>query len=258
MQSRPGSSKAVSRSPCFSLVPRCRQTTSHRRLIAVGSKCLAWWLGFALSSGLHAQAAAPPIPTVGFGKPAMLATADLSEFAMLPEDRRKLIHAAIELGKVSPWLPYTQRGSVPSDGGFDCSGAMYYVMQSIHLVPPRTASGQYQWLMQHQRLHEVPLPTTHLAHISFKDLHPGDLLFWGRNADRIAGTALAITHVAMYLGTEKKDRHPVMINSTDGRSYRGIKANGYGVYDFRLPLPGARIAFLAYGTPPGIAIMPSE
>jgi len=59
----------------------------------------------------------------------------------------------------------------------------------------------------------------------------------------------------MYLGTEKKDQRAVMINSTDGRSYRGIKANGYGVYDFRLPLPGARIAFLAYGTPPGIAIM---
>ena len=60
----------------------------------------------------------------------------------------------------------------------------------------------------------------------------------------------------MYLGEEAKDRRPVMINSTDGRSYRGIKANGYGVYDFRLPAEGAKIAFLGYGTPPGIAPMP--
>jgi len=26
-----------------------------------------------------------------------------------------------------------------------------------------------------------------------------------------------------------------MINATSGRAYRGTKANGYGVYDFRLP-----------------------
>lgn len=185
----------------------------------------------------------------------MLTTADLAEFATLPEDRRILIQAAITLGKNSPWLPYTQRGSSPSDGGFDCSGAMYYLMRTVHLDPPRTASGQLQWLKRSQRLHEVPLTAANLDHISFKNLRPGDLLFWGRAADRVEMTDVAITHVAMYLGTEKKDRRAVMINSTDGRSYRGIKANGYGVYDFRLPLPGARIAFLAYGTPPGIAIM---
>jgi hypothetical protein len=53
-----------------------------------------------------------------------------------------------------------------------------------------------------------------------------------------------------------KDGRPVMINSTDGRSYRGTPANGYGVYDFRLPQAGAKVAFMGYGTPLGIAEMP--
>ena len=59
----------------------------------------------------------------------------------------------------------------------------------------------------------------------------------------------------MFLGYESKDDRPVMINSTDGRSYRGVKANGYGVYDFRLPAAGSKISFIGYGTPPGIAEM---
>ena len=67
-----------------------------------------------------------------------------------------------------------------------------------------------------------------------------------------------ITHVAIFLGTEKSDKRPVMINSTNGRSYRGVKANGYGVYDFKLPVAGARIAFIGYGTPPGIATMETQ
>ena len=56
----------------------------------------------------------------------------------------------------------------------------------------------------------------------------------------------------MYLGVEKDGNRHVMINSTDGRTYRGVKANGYGVYDFHLPKSGAKGPFLGYGTPPGI------
>lgn len=44
-----------------------------------------------------------------------------------------------------------------------------------------------------------------------------------------------------------------MINSTDGRSYRGVEANGYGVYDFRMLKAGGRSVFTGYGRPPGIA-----
>ena len=217
---------------------------------------LAWCLCLGFPLGVSAQKVEPLIVEIGFGKPALIATAELAEFDSLPEDRRKLIEAAIALARNSPWLPYTARGSLPSDGGFDCSGAMYFVMRGAGLDPPRTAAAQFQWLKGNGRLHEVPVTAVDVAHLSLKELRPGDLLFWGRSANRDACALVEITHVAMYLGTEKKDKRPVMINSTDGRSYRGIKANGYGVYDFRLPLAEAKIAFIGYGTPPGIALIP--
>ena len=56
----------------------------------------------------------------------------------------------------------------------------------------------------------------------------------------------------MCLGREKSDGWRVMINSTDGRSYRGTKANGYGVYDFSMPREGAATKLVGYGPPPGI------
>ena len=62
-----------------------------------------------------------------------------------------------------------------------------------------------------------------------------------------------ITHVAMYLGRETKDGMRIMINATDGRSYRGTKANGYGVYDFKIPAKDAKAKLVGDGTPPGLA-----
>lgn len=207
---------------------------------------------------LHAQMLVPLIVEIGFGKPALISTAELAGFDALPEDRRKLIDAAIALARNSPWLPYTARGTMPSDGGFDCSGAMYFVMRGVDLNPPRSAAAQFRWLKRNMRLHEVPVTALDVAHLSLKELEPGDLLFWGRAANAESETQAEITHVAMYLGQEKKDQRPVMINSTDGRSYRGVQANGYGVYDFRLPVAESKIAFIGYGTPPGIAVMPNE
>lgn len=205
-----------------------------------------------------AQTAEPPAEKSAYGKPAIIASSDLAEFDSFPADRRKLLETAIAVARDSPWLPYTARGSEPSDGGFDCSGAMYFVMRRAGLEPPRTAAAQLQWLERNQRLHKLPMDAIHLNNPALKNLHPGDLLFWGRPAAPGSGNLPEITHVAMYLGTEKSDKRPVMINSTDGRSYRGVKANGYGVYDFRLPAAGARIAFIGYGTPPGIATMDSQ
>ena len=206
--------------------------------------------------GLCAQTADSAEGKEGFGKPALIATADLAGFDTLPEDRRKLIEGAIAVARDSPWLPYTPRGADPSQGGFDCSGAMYFVLRKAGLDPPRMAAEQLQWLKSNKRLHEVQRDAVALEHPSLKELRPGDLLFWGTPGSADDGAKVNITHVALYLGAEKKDGRPVMINSTDGRSYRGTKANGYGVYDFRLPQAGAKVAFIGYGTPLGIAEMP--
>jgi hypothetical protein len=218
----------------------------------------AWYLWIASMVGGLAQTADPPTTASGFGRPAIIATDALSEFESLPLDRRKLIEKSIAVARDSPWLKYTNRGSKPSDGGFDCSGAMYFVMRDAGLDPPRSAAAQLQWLKRNDRFHEVPPEALNLQHPSLTALTPGDLLFWGRPGSTTAGTELEVTHVAMFLGYEKIDNRPVMINSTDGRSYRGIKANGYGVYDFRLPLKGSRISFLGYGSPPGLAAAPKH
>jgi len=213
-------------------------------------------LALCLPLSTFAQTVKPPPVKASFGKPALIATADLADFASLPEDRRKLIEAALAVARDSPWLPYTARGAEPSDGGFDCSGAMYFVIRSVGLDPPRTSTAQYEWLNLKGRLHKGTADAVDLNHPGMKHLRPADLLFWGRPATSDSGAAITITHVAMYLGKEAKDARPVMINSTDARSYRGTKANGYGVYDFRLPVAGAKTAFLGYGTPPGIAEPP--
>ena len=192
------------------------------------------------------------------GKPALITTADLTDFESLPSDRKKLLEGAIAVARDSPWLPYKFGGSSPADGGFDCSGAMYFVMGKAGLKPPRTSANQYSWLKDNHRLHEVPGDVRTIDHTSLAGLRPGDLLFWSGTYAPTDGRTVNITHVAIYLGKEKKGNRPVMINATDGRSYRGTQANGYGVYDFYLPREGSKSTFVGFGTPPGIAEMSSS
>lgn len=204
-----------------------------------------------------AQAQDPEIPQGknNHGRPALIETSELAEFETLPEDRKKLIEGALAVAKDSPWLPYRFGGSAPKDGGFDCSGAMYFVMRKAGLDPPRTSAEQFLWLNENGRLTGISPSVKSLDHPEMKGLLPGDLLFWGGTYIPVTGQKVNITHVALFLGHEKKDRRAVMINATDGRSYRGTKANGYGVYDFQLPREGSKAFFMGYGTPPGIALM---
>jgi len=184
-------------------------------------------------------------------RPARIETGGLAGFAALPDARRLMIEAALAVAWESPWLPYLAGGSDPVTGGFDCSGAMYFVMRKAGLDPPRSSGGQMGWLRENDRLHEVSSEATDLKHSSLADLKPGDLLFWAVPGP---GGAVRVHHVAMYLGREKKDGRPVMIGSTDGRSYRGQKANGYGVHDLRVPKADSASKLVAYGTPPGLGV----
>jgi cell wall-associated NlpC family hydrolase len=188
----------------------------------------------------------------GNGRPAMIETKDLIGFSELSSGRQELVESAIAVARQFPWLPYRYGGADPETGGFDCSGAMYYVMTRVGLNPPRTATGQYFWLRDHERLHSVPYEATTADHSSLAWLRPGDLLFWSTDPPADHTKVVNIAHVAMYLGREKKDGLQVMANATDGRSYRGIKANGYGVYDFRLSHEGSKSRLVGYGPPPGM------
>ena len=217
--------------------------------------CGMRWVIFALLTTLLPEAsgqAVAPLPMLDAKtRPIQIPSSDLADFPALPEDRRSLIEKALAVAKDGLWLPYLAGGADPAAGGFDCSGAMYFVMRLAGLEPPRSSPGQLAWLKENGRLNEVPTEAVDLKHASLAALKPGDLLFWAKK-DGPGGAR--VHHVAMYLGTEKKDGRPVMINSTDGRSYRSQKANGYGVCDFRVPKAESPSRLVGYGTPPGIKI----
>ena len=215
------------------------------RVVTVSSTALAVLAWMSLSPSAT-------VVKTGNGKPAIIETKDLADFEMLPAGRKNLIETAIAVARNSPWLPYSYGGADPALGGFDCSGAMYYVMTQSGLSPPRTSAGQYLWLRDHKRLHIIPQDVTATDDPSLAWLQPGDLLFWATAPPTQDVQSININHVAMYLGLEKKDGLQIMINSTDGRSYRGTKANGYGVYDFRVPGKESKSKLVGYGSPPGI------
>lgn len=198
--------------------------------------------------------AGPCVPA-SHPRPARIRVTELAEYALLAEPRQLLIASALAVAWDSPWLPYLAGGADPVAGGFDCSGAMYFVMRKAGLDPPRSSGGQYEWLRKNGRLHLVAADAADVEDASLAGLKPGDLLFWSVTKPPAAAR---VHHVAMYLGTEKKDGRPVMINSTDGRSYRRQQANGYGVYDFRVPKAGSASKLAGYGTPPGIAVEPEK
>lgn len=203
---------------------------------------------------MPAQLAADSSYTEGgvkYYRPAALKTADLTEFKDLSEPRRKLITLALETRSKNKWLKYKFGGSNPSAGGFDCSGAMYYVLRGAGYKPPRTSAQQYIWVRDAKKITHVEGKPQSLDDKAFKKLTPGDLIFWSGTYVPTDGRTVKITHVSLYLGTEKDGRH-VMVGATKGRSYRGKKGDGYGVYDFRLPSKTSKSRFVGFGSPPGM------
>lgn len=186
------------------------------------------------------------------GRPALVTTAELRDFDKLSATRRKLIESAIATAKDSPWLPYKFGGASPADGGFDCSGAMHFVLRKAGLKPPRMSADQHAWVKAAGLLHEIPEDAKTMDHPSFAALLPGDLLFWAGTYAPTDARKVPITHVAIYLGREKSDGRQIMINATNGRSYRGVKADGYGVYDFRIPAATSKSKLVGYGPAPGL------
>jgi len=183
---------------------------------------------------------------------AVITTGDLRGFEALGEARRKVISSALAIASETEGMPYLYGGNGPKDGGFDCSGAMHYILKKVGLHPPRTSSDQFLWVKKNSQLHMVANAAKNTDDKSFSELKPGDLVFWSGTFAPTDDRTTKITHVGMFLGYEKKDGHPVMINATDGRSYRGEKGNGFGVFDFRVPSAGGKSRMVGYGTPPGL------
>ena len=120
------------------------------------------------------------------------------------------------------------------------------------LKAPRDSSGLYVWVRQAHGFRAVI--GRKADSFEMDELLPGDLLFW-------VGTYATdhdppVSHVMIYLGTEKVGGGKIMIGSSDGRTYHGQKRNGVSVFDFRMPRTpaagDARSTFIGYARIPGL------
>ena len=192
-----------------------------------------------------------PAPTSGTAPNASIAPEDLVEFHAQPAAVKKLIESSLELARQN--LTYTFGSSDPANGGMDCSGFIYYMLRQHGFTQaPRDSSGQYVWVRRARGFRAVV--GRKADSFEMDELLPGDLLFW-------IGTYATdhdppVSHVMLYLGTEKSKGAKVMIGASDGRSYHGQKRNGVSVFDFTIPRAPAngdsRSTFVGYGRIPGL------
>lgn len=189
---------------------------------------------------------------VEYVEPASLQVGELAEFEGLSEERQKVIRAALEIRAKNGWLKYQFGSADPEKGGFDCSGAMFYLFRSLGYEISRSSADQYLWVQEKGKLVKVGAEVVDLKDEVFCELRPGDLVFWSGTYEPTDGRKVAVTHVGLYLGTEKKDGRAVMICSSAGRSYRGKAGDGYGVFDFRVPRKASKSKLVAFGSPPGV------
>jgi cell wall-associated NlpC family hydrolase len=161
---------------------------------------------------------------------ASLQPGDLREFDSQSPKVQGLIRSALALTERN--LAYTYGSSDPNSGGMDCSGFIYYVLTNAGFRDvPRQSSDQYLWVRKNSNFHAVLSRNSDTFEL--KQLRPGDLMFWSGTYQ--VSRDVPITHVMIYLGTEKKTKKPVMVGASDGRSYNGERRFGVSVFDFKLP-----------------------
>lgn len=177
----------------------------------------------------------------------------IAEFSAQPPAIQKLIRDAIDLTRLN--LTYTFGSADPASGGMDCSGTIYYLLRG-HGFPevPRDSAGQYLWARKSGAFYPVVGKSPETEELD--QLRPGDLMFW--TGTYRTSRDIAISHVMLYLGREKKTGKRIMFGSSDGRSYNGVQRWGVSVFDFKMPLPEPSVAstsavdFIGYARIPGL------
>jgi len=182
---------------------------------------------------------------------AVIAPEEILEFHAQPSGVRKLIESSLDLARLN--LAYTAGSADPANGGFDCSGFIYYVLRQYGLTQvPRDSSGLYVWVRKAYRFRAVI--SRKPDSFELDELLPGDLLFW--TGTYVTDHDPPVTHTMIYLGTEKSTGAKIMIGSSEGRTYRGQKRNGVSVFDFTMPRTAVvgerRATFIGYARIPGL------
>jgi cell wall-associated NlpC family hydrolase len=171
----------------------------------------------------------------------------LVEMSQQPEWVQRLIREALNLTTQN--LGYLFGSADPAAGGMDCSGTIYYLLQKHGFKDvPRDSRGQYGWLIDKGTLRTVD--EEQMSTFDYRALRPGDLLFW--TGTYSVNRDVPISHVMLYLGTEKATGKPVMWGASDGRSYGGKQRFGVSVFDFKLPRNESKSRFVGFGQLPGM------
>jgi peptidoglycan DL-endopeptidase CwlO len=182
--------------------------------------------------------AAPPA-----GRVATLAVEDLKEYPKLSGPVQRLLEESLALTRED--LSYKYGSDDPADGGMDCSGTVYYLLKKAGVADvPRDASEMYAWVWKKTRFQAVV--STSADTFELGRLQPGDLLFWTGTYE--IDRDPPITHVMIYLGTNRQTGRRVMVGASEGRTFNGMPRYGVSVFDFKLP---GRATLMGGDVPPG-------
>jgi hypothetical protein len=177
-------------------------------------------------------------------KPQSIPVSSIQNFNSNPVIVKNLISTALTLTKKN--LTYTFGSADPKRRGMDCSGIIYYLLRSLGVKNvPRQSDEQYNWVAKYGHFHKVN--HADFNSYAFKDLKPGDLIFW--SGTYVTKRSSSVSHVMLYLGKDKENR-PIMFGSSNGRTYKGRAIWGVSVFDFILPSANSHSHFLGYGCIP--------
>ena len=183
--------------------------------------------GLVMAGHVMAQDAAA-IPA-NEGHIASLAPADLREYSSQSPEVQRLIDHALALTTRN--LSYKYGSDDPRNGGMDCSGTVYYLLNDAGLKDvPRDSSEMYKWVWTQGNFRAVTSSNPDTFELG--PLRPGDLLFWTGtyHVDRDP----PVTHVMIYLGVNRHTGRRVMVGASEGRRFNGVSRYGVSVFDFKL------------------------
>ncbi len=182
-------------------------------------------------------------------KPAItqpIPVSSLVGFTNYPKSVKSLISKALLLSKEN--LTYKYGSANPRNQGMDCSGTIYYLLNSQGVKNiPRSANDMFKWAKNNGQFHFVKRNDFNSA--DFSKLKPGDLLFWSGTYN--TREVNSISHVMIYLGRNSNDE-PLMFGSSDGRTYQNKQMWGVSVFDFKLPGKNDAAKFIGYSCIPEI------
>lgn len=180
-----------------------------------------------------------------------------TEAQLSPDQHQRLVRASQDMAKRG--IRYSARWNPPGEPTpwiMDCSNTARWIYKSaLGKDLPRTASDQYDWLLQQGRITLAPRRRDGSVDMErlFGMLRSGDLLFWEWTYNTKRNPP--ITHVMVYLGRTANGVHKMFGANTRSQGELSGTRGGPDIYIFdpRKPMGGVRGPqdgrFVAFGRP---------